>query len=315
MDLYKLTNSKLQSIDADDFKLEEEIQQIVESNFRDLFGLQFVTSEFAVGDFRLDSLCFDEENNSFVVVEYKRGSNYSVIDQGYSYLSVLLNNKADFVLEYNERMTAQLRKADINWSGSRVIFISPSFNQYQKNSVNFKDVPFELWEIKRFQGNLVSFEQLKASSKESINKIEKANSLITQISDEVKTYTEEGVLAKINKELVPIWRDIKERLSIYPDSEIVPQSNYMKFAKNNKGVCYFNFRKELIKAEIIRGNKNPDGSFSKNFFVIDDPKNVCKEYNFTYKSGIEGHRYLIDINKHTDLDYVEMLIKQKYKVV
>jgi len=82
MDLYKLTNNKLQSIDSDDFKLEEEIQRIVEANFRDLFGLQFVTSEFSVGDFRLDSLCFDEENNSFVVVEYKRGSNYSVIDQG-----------------------------------------------------------------------------------------------------------------------------------------------------------------------------------------------------------------------------------------
>jgi hypothetical protein len=140
---------------------------LVEENVTELFGLQFVSSEFSVSDFRLDSLCFDEENNSFVVIEYKRGSNYSVIDQGYSYLSVMLNNKADFILEYNERMSAQLKRSDINWSGSRVIFISPAFNQYQKNSVNFKDVPFELWEIKRFQGNLLTFEQHKPSSKES----------------------------------------------------------------------------------------------------------------------------------------------------
>ena len=62
-----------------------------------LFGLELVTSEFTLGKFRLDSLCFDFENNAFVIVEYKKGSSYSVIDQGYSYLSLMLNNKADFV--------------------------------------------------------------------------------------------------------------------------------------------------------------------------------------------------------------------------
>ena len=112
MDLYKVVNNKLQAVDSHDFQLEREIQALVEENVTELFGLQFVSSEFSVSDFRLDSLCFDEENNSFVVIEYKRGSNYSVIDQGYSYLSVMLNNKADFILEYNERMSAQLKRSD-----------------------------------------------------------------------------------------------------------------------------------------------------------------------------------------------------------
>ena len=255
------------------------------------------------------------ENNSFVVIEYKRGSNYSVIDQGYSYLSVMLNNKADFILEYNERMSAQLKRSDINWSGSRVIFISPAFNQYQKNSVNFKDVPFELWEIKRFQGNLLTFEQHKPSSKESIEKIGKSDSLINVIASEVKAYREEDVLQKVDEKIVNVWTELKERLAVLPESEFVPQSNYVKFAKNNKGVCYFEFRKNSIRGEIIRGNIGLDGIKSKNFFVIDDPKNNCHESYVSWKSGIQGHRYRFNIDQNTDLDYVEMLIKQKYKAI
>ena len=315
MDLYKIVNNKLQAVDSLDFQLEREIQALVEENVSELFGLQFVSSEFAVSDFRLDSLCFDEENNSFVVIEYKRGSNYSVIDQGYSYLSIMLNNKADFILEYNERMSAQLKRSDVNWSGSRVIFISPAFNQYQKNSVNFKDVPFELWEIKRFQGNLLTFEQHKPSSKESIEKIGKSDSLINAISSEVKAYKEEDVLQKVDEKIVNVWSELKERLAVLPESEFVPQSNYVKFAKNNKGVCYFEFRKNSIRGEIIRGNIGLDGIKSKNFFVIDDPKNICHESYFSWKSGIQGHRYRFNIDQNTDLDYVEMLIKQKYKAI
>jgi hypothetical protein len=315
VDLYKVVNNKLQAVDSQDFQLEREIQALVEENVSELFGLQFVSSEFAVSDFRLDSLCFDEENNSFVVIEYKRGSNYSVIDQGYSYLSVMLNNKADFILEYNERMSAHLKRSDVNWSGSRIIFISPAFNQYQKNSVNFKDVPFELWEIKRFEGSLLTLEQHKPSSKESIEKIGKGDSLINAISHEVKAYTEEGVLQKVDEKVVNVWSELKERLAVLAESEFVPQSNYVKFAKNNKGVCYFNFRKSSIKGEIIRGNISQDGNKSRNFFVIDDPKKICREYHFTYKSGIEGHRYLFDIDEKSDLDYLEMLIKQKYKAI
>lgn len=51
---------------------------------------------------------------------------------------------------------------------------------------------------------------------------------------------------------------------------------------------------------------------TQNFFVIDEPENICKEYNFTYKSGIEGHRYIFEIEKKSNLDYLEMLTKQKY---
>ena len=139
MDLYKLKDSKLKSVETKDFRLEKDIQNIVESNTEDLFNLQLVKSEFTIQNYRIDSLCFDQESNSFVIIEYKKGSSYSVIDQGFSYLATMLNNKSDFVLEYNESTNSSLKREQVDWSQSRVIFISTSFNSYQTDSVNFRD--------------------------------------------------------------------------------------------------------------------------------------------------------------------------------
>ena len=86
----------------------------------------------------------------------------------------MLNNKADFILEYNENKDFSLKKNDVDWSQSRVIFISPSFSKYQQEAINFKDLPMELWEITKYQNNLVQFNKLKSKeSTESIKKISK----------------------------------------------------------------------------------------------------------------------------------------------
>ena len=92
MDLYNLNKNKLEEVQILSFDLEKYIQSLVEDNVETLFNLEFVSSEFTVGQFRLDSLCYDNETNSFVVIEYKRGSSYSVIDQGYSYMSVMVKS-------------------------------------------------------------------------------------------------------------------------------------------------------------------------------------------------------------------------------
>ena len=115
MKLFKNQKNQLISIEKDSFKLEREIQELVEKNLETLFNLEFVSTEFSVGEFRIDTLSFDESTNAFVIIEYKRGSNYSVVDQGYSYLSTLLNNKAEFILEYNEKTGNTLKRDGVDW--------------------------------------------------------------------------------------------------------------------------------------------------------------------------------------------------------
>ena len=167
MKLYKLNNKKINSIRSIPFSLEKDIQNIVENNTMDFFNLKFVCSEFTVGDFRIDSLCFDEETSSFVIIEYKKQKSYSVIDQGYSYLSLMLDNKSDFILEYNENQKNPLKKNDVDWSQSRIIFVSPSFSTYQKQCINFQDIPFELYEIEQYENNMISLNKILSKSMKS----------------------------------------------------------------------------------------------------------------------------------------------------
>lgn len=135
MSIYKIYNEQLTLIKEKPFKLEKEIQNIVEKNLQSLIGLDFIRTEFSLGSFRIDSLAFDSEKKSFVIIEYKRDKNFSVIDQGYAYLSLMLNNKAEFILEYNESKSGILKRNDVDWSQSKVLFVSPNFQHIKKKQL------------------------------------------------------------------------------------------------------------------------------------------------------------------------------------
>ena len=140
MKLFRLNKTNLNEVEQIPFKLERDIQNLVEVNTESVFNLKFIKSELTVGKYRIDTLCFDEENNSFVIVEYKKGNSYSVIDQGYTYLQLLLNNKSDFLLVLSQHFNKVLRMEDVDWSQSRIIFVSPSYNS-AGNVSGYLDLP------------------------------------------------------------------------------------------------------------------------------------------------------------------------------
>ena len=309
MDIYKIKKDILEPIDKESFKLEKDIQSLVENNFETLFNLEFISTEFKVRDFILDSLCFDNETNSFIIIEYKKGSSYSVIDQGYSYMSVMLNNKSDFLLEYIEKTGKKMKKDEVDWSQSRIIFISPSFNTYQKNSVNFKDVPFELWEIKKFSNSTISLNQHISTSKESIQKIDnRKDSVIKKVGKEVTKHVEETPLGSINQSLKDLYYELKELVIDWDDMRIVPKRNYIGFWKGNKGKFYIGPQKKQLKLEIYsRISYSGDVQSVKNKFVLDDPKKLFRMIKNKYKEY-----YVYDMKDNKNLDYVILMIKQKF---
>lgn len=313
MRVFNLVKNNIEEVEQERFKLEKDIQSLVESNVDTLFNLSFVSSELSVGNYRIDTLCFDEENNSFVIIEYKKGNSYSVIDQGYTYLQLLLNNKSDFLLVLSQHFNKVLKFEDIDWSQSKIIFISPSFNSFQKDSVNFKDLPFELWEIKRYSNNTLILNQHRSSSKESIENISPTKeSVVHKVNQEVKVYTIEQHLSKTTKEIVDKWYELHQRLVELDEVEIIPKSPYISLMYSGKTVCYFNFVKKGIRIDVLRGNVNSDGSKSKNYFDIDDPKGISSEGSWEWKSGTKGTLYRIYFDEKSDIDYIMFLIKQKY---
>ena len=317
MDIYNLKGKELKEIKKEPFKLEKDIQQLIEANTEELFDLEFVATEFTIGEFRIDSLCFDRENNCFVIIEYKKGSSYSVVDQGYSYLSVMLNNKAEFILEYNEAKKNQLKREDVDWSSSRILFISQSFNNYQKNSVNFKDIPFELWEIKKYSNKTVSLRQLISSSKESINKVAgKKDSTIHNVGKEINVLSEEDTLRnkKVSDSIKELYYQLKERILVWDDVSLSAKTHYISLKKGKRVFVYLNFRKDYMRVHILSLLKtdwsNSEQIKPKNVFTLDDPKGMFSTWENDYKV-----LYTYDLKDDKELDYFLLMVKQKYDSV
>jgi hypothetical protein len=306
MDLYRLTkNKKLELIETSKFDLEKDIQSVIENHTQELFNLQFVKSEFSINGYRLDTLCFNQETNSFVIIEYKNTNSYSVVDQGFTYLSTMLNNKSDFVLEYNEVTGTNLKRDQIDWSQSRVIFVSPSFSQFQRDSVNFKDIPFELWEVKKYSDDLVGLKQLTSNSRQSMKGLEKSKD---KVLSEVEVFDEDSVFQKSSKNVQKLYEEIKEKMSTWNDVSFNSKKNYVSVLRGNKVKIYLIPQKNQLKIDMVRRIDFKGNVKSIPIkFTLDDPKNIFKLLVNEYKEI-----YTLSIDDNKNLDYILLLMKQKF---
>lgn len=300
MPLFNLSIDKVKRISEINFKLEKEIQDLTENNLKEIFNLILVKSEFQLNNLRIDTLAFDIENNSFVIIEYKKNENKSVIDQGYAYLSLMLNNKAEFILAYLDNCNKDLDRSKIDWSQSRVIFISPSFSKYQKQAINFKDLPFELYEISKYENNLIQFEQLKPfDNSESIKKISKENSDVKKVNSEVKVYLEEDHLDKSSEKIKYLYKELKSQiLNIDDNIEIIPKKMYLAF-KLKTNIADFVFKKNKIKIHL----NLKKGDVKINNLILRDVSTIGHWGNGDYE---------IEFSKIEDLPFVLSLIKRSY---
>jgi predicted transport protein len=235
-----------------------------------------------------------------VIIEYKRDKNFSVIDQGYAYLSLMLNNKADFILEYNENSKNTLKRNDVDWSQSRVIFISPSFTSYQKGAINFKDLPIELWEVKRYDNKTVSYNQLQTSgAQESVKTISRHDETIEKVTKEIKVYTEQDHLDKISDEVKELYEKVKNGILNLDNLEVKPKKYYIAFVATFNVVDICIQRTGLkIWLNLAKGQ-------------LDDPKGICRDVS---KTGHWGNGdYELSMQSDEDLEYIMSLVKQSIK--
>src|SRR5690554_6008572 len=299
MVLYKIEKS-LKYIKEKPFRLEKEIQDLTEHNLKTIFGLEFVKSEFALNSFRIDTLAFDIEANAFVIIEYKRDKNFSVIDQGYAYLSLMLNNKADFILEFNESQNRTLKRDDVDWSQSRVLFVSPSFTAYQKEAINFKDLPIELWEVKRYNNKTISYNQVQTSgAQESVKTISRQDATIEKVTREIKVFTEQEHLDKASEEIKELYEKLKNAILNLDGLEVKPKKLYIAFVASSN-VVDVNVQRNQIKMwlNMLKGE-------------LDDPKGICRDVSSIGHWG--NGDYEIAIKTDEDLEYIMSLIKQSLR--
>lgn len=300
MQLFTHTKNQLNGLKEFPFKLEIEMQKLFEGNLEAITGLQLVKSEFVIKGQRFDTLAYDTESKSFIIIEYKRERNFSVVDQGISYLNIMLENKAEFIVEYNEAHQQNLKRSDIDWSQSIVIFVSPSFTDFQKQASNFKDLPIELWELKRYEQDIIVVNPIKKSkAAPSIKQVQqKSNSAIATVTEEIKVYTEEDHLQSKSEQIKELYEAYKMAILNLADTiNLAPKKLYISFEKENKIIADIVVQSQELKLYI--NTQNCTFSDLKNLGILMSDKT---------KWG-RGY-YQISIRNTNDLEYIMSLVKQ-----
>jgi len=213
----------------------------------------------------------------------------------------MLNNKADFILEYNEKMNNNLKRDDIDWSQSRVLFVAQSFTTHQQNAIEFKDLPIELWEVQKYENETILYNQLKsADSSESINTISK-NETVKNVSKEIKKYNIEDLFKKNWQGTKEIFDRLNDRI-LSLDNFIVKKISklYVAYKINNKNFCEVCIQASKLRIYI-------DIDIKK----LDDPKNITKDCSNIGRWGTGTTEFNLESDE--DIEYSLILIKQAYK--
>lgn len=298
MTVYAIKNNRLEEVHESPFKLEREIQALFEANLNEVMGLTLVRSEFTIKNKRIDTLAYDDLSKAFIIIEYKRDKNVSVVDQGFTYLGLMLENKADFVLEHQGQLNSALKTADVDWSQTRVAFVSPSFTDNQVQATNFKDIAIELWEVKRYTNGTVTIHPIKKSkSATSIKPLTQQNTELKAIADEIKVYSEDDHRATASEEIFELYEKYRDAILNLADGiEVKPQKHYIAFKKDGNVAC-LEMQKKKIKIYI--GAK---------VGALDDPKGIAKDVSAIGHYGTGD--YEVQVVNDNDLEYIMSLIKQ-----
>lgn len=281
------------------FKDEKELQMFFENNIDKILGYKFIDTEFAVHNFRIDSLAFDEETKSFKIIEYKNVKNHSLVDQGYTYLKLLLENKAEFVLQYNTKTKSSLTKNDIDWSQSRIIFVSPIYTQYQLNATDFKNIPVDLIKVTRYEGNIVDIEFIQKTSNVKVEEVNMEESH-KEVSNEIVVTTEDDHFIGCSDTIKQKYEELKREILDLDDIDFYVKKTYLAF-KGKTNICDIEVKKDFLKLSI---------NLKKG--TLNDPMGITKDISNVGHHG--NGDYEVRITETTDLDEIISLIKQSLKV-
>ena len=180
------------------------------------------------------------------------------------------------------------------------MFVSPNFTNYQREAINFKDLPIELWEVKRFENGTISFEQIqKSGAQESIKTISKTDETIDNVAKEIKIYSEEEHLENVSDEIIELYDKIKNAVLNFGDIEVKPKKKYIAFV-SGKNIIDIHPQKNALKIWI-----------NLTFGELEDPKNIFRDVS---KIGHWGNGdYELQINSDEELEYILSLIKQSFR--
>lgn len=247
----KLFNIKDKVIELEPMQvaLERELQNNIEKNMYEFFGVTFLSSEYTTTNGgRIDSLGIDEDYCP-AIFEYKRSKSENVINQGLFYLDWLMDHKAAFQMLVMDKLGKDTSDK-IDWSIPRLICVANDFTKYDEYAVNQINRNIDLVRYKQFGKELLLFELIHTKT---VKRQYSEGSESTSKKSYDKTFAEK--LDASNEETKKIFEGVQDYiLSLGDDIQTKELKLYVAFKKIKNFICA-----EVYKSKVVLYMKlNPE---------------------------------------------------------
>lgn len=161
--LFRIGAGTVHELSGSSVGLEKSLQSLIERHLEVFLGVRFLASEYSTGKThsgRIDTLGIDE-NNSPVIIEYKRSLNENVINQGLFYLDWLLDHRAEFTLLAMKQAGPEVEDK-IDWTSPRLICIAGDFTRYDEHAVAQINRTIELVRYRKYDDEYIVLELVNA---------------------------------------------------------------------------------------------------------------------------------------------------------
>ena len=293
--LFQKTQNTLREIQYIDFRLEKDIQKLLENNLKEVFGLEFLETEFCLKDMRFDTVAYDEENTAFVIIEYKKVRNTSLVDQGYAYLHTVLDRKAELVLLYNKVKNDKKQVSDFSWDMTRIYFVSPYFSKFQLAATGFANMPFKLFEIQQYDGGLIEIIEIENKTETEFESSAQ-DKIIESVNNDYCEKTNPG------DEVLELYSHLVDSVSDIASFSIDYKKVYIAFKAKHTNVFDCAFTKKKLKIWLnLRWNEL--GEIPSELPVM-DVSNIGHHGNGDYQ---------FDISTEAEIEMLVPLIRKTYE--
>ncbi len=297
MALFSINNGSIKKVPPTKIRLERNIQKLFEENLNEVLNITFLATEYTTSfGGRIDSLGIDN-NGAPVIIEYKKGQNNNVINQGLSYLRWLLDHKADFEVLVQKTNI----ETDIDWASPRVICVAESYNKFDLDTADLLPIKIELLKYRVYENDVLLVEpeiqqKIRISTSKVFDKKE------TNSIKERKQYIVEDHLKTASKEIKDVFAIMKEKIVALDESIIEePKAKYIayKLATNFVDVV-------ILKDSLKLFFNVPSGK-------LDDPHNLARDLAKPKRIGHWGNGdYEAKLANKEDIEKIMELIRQSY---
>ena len=286
---------QMQELSAIEFDEEKQMQELVQHNLDKILGLKFLETEFRVRindvEHWLDTVAFDEEGNTFVVIEYKNTLDKGVLNQTRAYLNCIKYRKDAFTLKYIEKMGSYRNTTEFNWEEVYAIIVAPEFSERQIVSAKH-DRYLELHRIERYDGGIIMMRRAGGEHKRVLASASTKSGncgpeSVRDVDDAEKDYLDKKGASDATR---TVWRKLRKRVQ----SELagtrfdMPWYGGAFYLQSGRVVCEVTVKSDKVE---LSWNVKKDQEQQTDDFV---------KYHKTYSDGTKNYRACVDTTAYIE---------------